>query len=401
MVVEQVEQKTVNEVAPSENLIWSSAKSHNQDRSSDASVSIKNEALQTKFKGLIHRDQDVFVTGDQKVGRIIKFLPGIDGRIDHIAIRSLHFWGHPKILSLEFVSDVNSKGVWLSVDRGKFQGLPDYKTDTSTLNEIEMAIWNDQVLRIIDFHEIDVQVKNGVVSLNGHLSGIENEKRVESAIGSITGILGVRNHLVMDDDLLNKVAEALIPIDQVEGNHVFAKVENGVAGLSGNVVSIQARDLAEQYAANVPSIRGVINGIAAPGIVLDPEEQRFLQPTIGEKIFFHDGLFGFIRQVVINRDNRRVVGMIIQGRFPAQLGASASTTTSDETRAPDRLVVIPVSVIRYLTSTSGFLFIDSSETTRYEDFDPANFVDPDADWIPPYPYFSDAVRFYGPAQPMG
>ena len=49
--------------------------------------------------------------------------------------------------------------------------------------------------------------------------------------------------------------------------------------------------------------------------------------------------------------------------------------------------------VRYLTRVSGFLYIQSSERTRYLDFDPGIFVAPDHDWQPPYPYCSEDVLF--------
>ena len=350
----------------------------------------KSEVPQTGIIELIHVGQNVFTNDDQPLGRITKKLPGHGERASYLAIRAAHFWGSHKLLPVELVNSVPPQGVRLSIDRRKFQELPDYQTDASIKNKLETALWNDRLLRIVDYPEIDIRVEDGIVTFSGHISGRGNEKRIESIAESIQGVLGVTNYLVKDDDLLLEVVKALIQIERVEGNHVFAKVENGVVGLSGKVVSVTDRNLAEQYTANVPSIRGVINLIKAPGIDPDPKEQLFLQPTIGEKIFFSDGLFGFVRQVIIDRNNRCVTGMIIQGRFPNTL-VKSGFTTSEERRTSDRLAVIPVNVMRYLTSISGFLHISSSETSRYENFDPANFVAPASGWLPPSPYGNEDI----------
>jgi len=397
MVVEQAMQTRLEEVNRSKDLTGSTAEGQNWNIFANLAekyrVSLKNEASQTRFEGLIHGDQKVFSTGGQSIGRIEKLLPGAAGQVSYLVIRTAYLWGRHKILPVELVRDVNPKGIWLSIDRGKFQELPDYKTDASLAGEVESALWDDDVLRVTDYLEVDVRVKNAVVTLTGHITGIMNQERIERALGNVKGILGVRIHLVADDKLLLNVAEALAQIEGVEGKHIFAKVQNGVVGLSGQVISAEVRGLAEQYAANVPSVRGVINNIAAPGIDLDTEDQRFLQPSIGEKIIFRDGLFGFVKQVIINRNNRRVVGMIIQGQFPDQQLKPGSMTIG-ETQTPDRLAVIPIRVIRYLTSNSGFLLIDSTETTRYQDFDPASFVAPNVDWVPPYPYCAENVQFF-------
>lgn len=351
-------------------------------------VSLKDEASQTRFEGLIHVGQHGFLTGDQPTGRIMKLLPGPTGPISYLVIRTARLWGRNKIVPFELVSTVNTKGVRLSIDQRKFKELPDYRTDASITDEIGSALWKDEFLRVSDYHQIDVRVKNGFVSVTGHVTSMMNLHRVKSAVKNVKSTLGASIHLVVDDQLLLKVAEALIQVERIEGSHVFAKVQNGVVALSGKVVSADIRALAQQCAANVPEVRGVINFITAPGVDLDTEDQRFLQPAIGEKISFGDGGFGFVRQVIINRNNRRVVAMIIQGRLPGQQLKSAG-----ETQPAERLAVIPVSLIRYITGYTGFLLIDSTETTLYQDFNPAGFVTPGADWVPPFPYCSDDVRF--------
>jgi hypothetical protein len=52
-----------------------------------------------------------------------------------------------------------------------------------------------------------------------------------------------------------------------------------------------------------------------------------------------------------------------------------------------------MTLIRYLTNTSGFLQINSNEREQYIDFDPAAFRIPSVDWNPPYPYCPANVLF--------
>lgn len=396
MTVEQAAQTKLDEFNRCNDLDWPTAVHQNQPGLANpvdyGSLPVETAASQSGFAGLIRLDQNVFLTGHVSIGSITNLLPGNAGEVSYLVIRTAGLWGHHKIAAVALVNEVNPTGVGLSIDRSKFEELPDYKTDVSIANEIDNALWNDEVLRFTDYHEVNVQVKNGVAVLSGHITGIMNRQRIENAVGSVSGTLAVRFQLVADDALLLKVAEALAQIECVEGNQVFANVQNGLVVLNGHVISAEDRSLAEQCAANIPSVRGVINRLAAPGIDLDAEDQRFLQPAIGEEIYFRDGLHGSVKQVIINRNNRRVVAMILQGQFsdPQQKYASM---TANETPPPDQVVVIPVSVIQYLTSASGFLVIDSTEKNRYQDFDPANFIAPEAGWLPPYPYCTDDVRF--------
>src|ERR1043165_1132785 len=68
------------------------------------------------------------------------------------------------------------------------------KTDAALKGSIERAIWNDDILRAIEYYEIDVRVKNGYVYLYGHIANTTNKSRIQNAIRSIPGMLGIRNH---------------------------------------------------------------------------------------------------------------------------------------------------------------------------------------------------------------
>ena len=108
----------------------------------------------------------------------------------------------------------------------------------------------------------------------------------------------------------------------------------------------------------IPWVRGIINEIHAPGIVLNPEDQRFLQPLIGKELLFKDALSVTIRKVVINPHNRRVVAVVVLGRFPDPLRKDQNSGYRGESN-PERLVVLPVHLILYLTRSAGFIQINS------------------------------------------
>ena len=176
---------------------------------------------------------------------------------------------------------------WLSVEKQKSTG-PMTKSDLSIAEAVDCAIWKDDVLRVTDYREIDIRVKNGIVSLTGHLTGAMNRWRVENALSNVPGILGVNMFLVQDDELTREVAASLGWIEQRYGEKFFTGVQNGVVVLSGRVSSVPIRDLAAHVAASNPKVRGVINLVHAPGIDPGSEGTRFLQPAIGEQSIFTD-----------------------------------------------------------------------------------------------------------------
>src|SRR5512134_1167191 len=83
------------------------------------------------------------------------------------------------------------------------------KTDAALKESIYHAFWKDDVLRAIEYYEIDVHVKNGVVYLSGHIVSTTSQSRIKNALRAVPGILGIQNNLVLDDKLTLEVAGSL------------------------------------------------------------------------------------------------------------------------------------------------------------------------------------------------
>jgi osmotically-inducible protein OsmY len=355
-------------------------------------VEIEADDSITRFDGLIHIGQKVFLPEDQLIGLTTKLFLNLDGHLSHVAIRTAHLLGSHKMIPIASISDVNPSRVMLSINREQFNELPDYQADSTIAEEVDRALWKDVVLRDTDYYQIDVRVRNGIITLNGHVMTSMNQWRAETAVKNIPGILGFKSYLIPDDKLLLEVAEALGQIEQGTDARFFTKVENGLAVLVGEVSSLSIRDQAEQCVADIPWVRGIINEIHVPGIVLDAEEERFLQPLIGNEMLFKDSLPVTIHKVVINPHNRRVIAMIVSGRFPNLLKKDENTNFHGESNL-ERLVVLPVNLILSLTRSTGFISINSNEITEDQDYDPTCYTTPAKDWLPPYPYCTAEVLF--------
>lgn len=276
-------------------------------------------------------------------------------------------------------------------DQGKSPSASQ-KTDAAIKESIKHALWKDDVLRAIEYDAFDVSVKAGVVYLDGHIVSTSSQKRIETAIRSIAGIQALQNNLVLDDTLTPEVARSLSELEHTYDCKFFTGASHGIISLNGVVLDENVKWLAERCASTNPNVRGVINNVRVSGIAMKLPDQPFLQPTIGEPIYFLDGVSGVVKQVIINPNNRRVIAMTVWGQFVNQW-QKPNLLNNGETRSLERLVVIPMDTVRYLTGDSGFLHINSSETERYTDFDPASFFTPTADWTPPYPYCPSAVLF--------
>jgi len=172
----------------------------------------------------------------------------------------------------------------------------------------------------------------------------------------------------------------------------FTGASHGVISLDGIVGDHTVKLLAEKLVSSNPKVRGVINHVRLKGSNPGSQSQPFLQPVIGETIYFLDGIPGTVKQVVINPNDRRVIAMIIRGIFTDQAYQPYSLAEGTA-RLPEQQVIVPMSVVRYLTRVSGFLNIKSNERNQYMDFESASFTPPDWNWVPPHPYCPNEVLF--------
>jgi osmotically-inducible protein OsmY len=277
------------------------------------------------------------------------------------------------------------------MDHGKSL-TPGQKTDEAIKGTIERALWNDDVLRAIEASEIEVHVIDRVVHLDGHIASTTSQRRIQNAIRVIPGLQGIQNNLVLDDKLTLEVAGSLGRLEHTYGCKFFTGASHGVVSLNGTVSDEKVKMLAEKRVSDHPNVRAVINNIHVQGAEREPQAQPFLQPTVGQVIYFLDGVSGVVTQVIINPNNRRVVAMILRGQFADQ-AQELESMSSVETRLPERLVVVPIDLVRYMTKISGFLHIPSKERKRYMVFDPTRFSPPTNDWKAPHPYCLQDVLF--------
>ena len=266
------------------------------------------------------------------------------------------------------------------------------EADADLAHELDNALWKEPTLRAMDYNNIEIRVRNGIVGLHGHVVSRTNRDLVEEAIRSVDGIAGIKNHLITDDQLLSEVATALGSLEYSYGCKFFTGVSHGIVMLSGTVDDPKTRRLAEQYAASNPNVRGVINSVRVRGGGVDLPDPPFLQPYIGAEFFFLDGISGRVRQVIIDPNNRRVAAITLRARFAGQR-QDLGSINNDGSQLPERTLVIPMQAVRYLTTHSGFLNIRSTQSDQYSEFNSADFLISQNDWKPPYPYCPADVLF--------
>src|SRR5690606_6729595 len=122
----------------------------------------------------------------------------------------------------------------------------------------------------------------------------ESKVRAARVARRVPGVLRVENRIVTDGEVAVAVAQALASDAQTREQRILVHAGHGVVTLGGEISSDNIRAAAEEVAAGVPQVRGVINKIRTPGVVVDPAKQRVLQPRIGQGIYARDMVLGRI-----------------------------------------------------------------------------------------------------------
>jgi osmotically-inducible protein OsmY/sporulation protein YlmC with PRC-barrel domain len=327
---------------------------------------------------------------NEPAGPVSLALLDSNGRVNGFVMHIGHMPGRNVIVPVDWVDKVEQHNAYLNVDRGALKDQPDYYPDDVIASEVNDALWADDMIRATDYHEIGISVHVGRVTLKGHTQTSGIKTRAEQAARSTPGVLGIENQLVVDDELVMEVAQALARNARTRGQLIRVYARHGVISLNGEVGSAEIRAAAEECA-GLPRVRAVVNYLRAPGVAVDVEDQRVLQPARGCAVYASDMPIGHVERVIINPHNRRVTAMVVQGELP-DLTSNQLDQLPINLPQQARRMVIPIRAIQLVT-TSVSLNLTSLEAAHCLEFDPASYALPAAQWQPPYPYRWDDVLF--------
>ncbi|HSB01395.1 MAG TPA: BON domain-containing protein, partial [Anaerolineales bacterium] len=333
---------------------------------------------------------------DGHAGWVSLILLDTGGRVKGFVVHAGHFHltGRKLIVPTACIQEVDRENVHLSVQKRDLKNLPEYYPDEVLGAAVDHALWSDEILRNTDYQELGISVEDGIVRLRGHVGTSMNKRKAEDAACSVPGVLGLENDLVVDQDLVTNVAQALGKNELSQSERISVGAQHGFVTLNGYVSSAAIREAAEAIAASVPQVRGVINELQSPDVVIDPEEQQIRQPRIRQRVSATDMYLGYVEKVIINPCNRRVIAFVTRGCFP-EPRYHGNYRMPDEVPQQDSSVVIPIDAVRHVTDSYVLLEVKSAEAALNRSFEPADFMSPATDWQPPYPYRWDQVLFDG------
>jgi hyperosmotically inducible protein len=144
-----------------------------------------------------------------------------------------------------------------------------YIDDTALTAKIKAALATDSTAKA---HQIDVEINEGIVQLNGFVDSEANRQAAERVARNAEGVRDVRNNLkirgedtagnMLDDTVITaKVKTALIENDVTKAHEINVEAQNGVVQLSGFVDSQSQKDKAASVARNIEGVSRVDNKI--------------------------------------------------------------------------------------------------------------------------------------------
>lgn len=163
----------------------------------------------------------------------------------------------------------------------------------TTAVETELIIRDD-----VPSYMIDVSTYEGVVTLTGSVPNILAKDRAAAIARTIKGVRAVVNEIdvrtpdVADDELKERVKEALLNDPATDSYEVDVEANDGVIDLFGKVESWHEKNLAEDVAKQVKGVTAVENNIAFEYTVSrpDPEIRKGVMRALDNSIMVDNSL---------------------------------------------------------------------------------------------------------------
>lgn len=150
----------------------------------------------------------------------------------------------------------------------KIDRAADATKDSWLTAKTKIALYADER---VSGTSVNVDTRNGVVSLRGKVGSPEEKKAAEEVAKGVEGVRSVENQLQVvapserkaveakDDDLKGAVKTRLKRDDQLKKADIDVRVDKGVVTLTGDVKGLTERARASQVAREVPGVKAVKN----------------------------------------------------------------------------------------------------------------------------------------------
>ncbi len=155
-------------------------------------------------------------------------------------------------------------GIFLLIFGGGFAAVADYSlpNDATISNYVKEALRDDPV---VDSTNIEVNVSDGIVTLNGTLPTLAARNYADKEVKKIAGVRGVINGIMIpasnrpSGDITQDIETRILFDPSIESSAINVSVSDGKATLQGTVGSYEEKQEAEFLASGVRGVREVDN----------------------------------------------------------------------------------------------------------------------------------------------
>jgi hyperosmotically inducible protein len=169
------------------------------------------------------------------------------------------------------VAAIGLVGVMAASAEEAKRSFGEYTDDTVILGKVKSALIGDKTA---DADEINVEVRKGIVQLNGFVDNAKEKAQAETVAKAVSGVKGVENNLLIkqaeqttggvidDSSVTAKVKSALIESADTKGGDIKVETRGGVVQLSGFVESEAQKNAATKVAQSVKGVTAVKNSLS-------------------------------------------------------------------------------------------------------------------------------------------
>ncbi|MBI3970381.1 MAG: BON domain-containing protein [Chloroflexi bacterium] len=149
--------------------------------------------------------------------------------------------------------------VVLNAERTAVARCQPVRRDLDIRADVLDALAADPHLRPQRLSAIGVAVRDGLVTLTGHVTNATRARAARACAAGVRGVLWVQDETVADEHVIAGVAEALLADPDTRTAHLVVTCRRGQVALSGLLPSEAARTTARTLAGAVPGVAGVRN----------------------------------------------------------------------------------------------------------------------------------------------
>ncbi len=173
--------------------------------------------------------------------------------------------GLDTLLQESYITKLAGDKILISIHEDMLHALPPYKSDEVLQREVESALFDFTPLHI-DLKAITAHVSDSILYLDGNISSALRSDIMLDKVSSVTGLAGIKNRVVADDELAAGLALALGQDARTRDLPIGVYPRLGIVRLSGAVHNGQQKAAASEIAENYPGVRAVTNDL-----VVDPQ----------------------------------------------------------------------------------------------------------------------------------